>query len=79
MMKNAMHAMSEFKEPIRAKRIRNTRNVINKQMKINKDLGINYMDNLTPGKFAKMHATNCGDSGCAMCGNPRKFYKQKTI
>ena len=30
-------------------------------------------------RLSKIHATTCGDSHCAMCGNPRKFFKQKTI
>lgn len=30
-------------------------------------------------RLAKMHATTCGDSNCVMCGNPRKFFKEKTI
>ena len=30
-------------------------------------------------RLAKIHATTCGDSHCAMCGNPRKFFKQKTM
>ena len=30
-------------------------------------------------KLAKLHATTCGDSNCVMCGNPRKFFGEKTI
>ena len=30
-------------------------------------------------RLSKIHATTCGDSHCAMCGNPRKFFKEKTI
>lgn len=29
-------------------------------------------------RLSKVHATTCGDSHCAMCGNPRKFFKQRT-
>ncbi len=29
--------------------------------------------------YHKMHAYNCGDPKCYMCGNPRKFFKEKTI
>lgn len=29
-------------------------------------------------RFSKIHAMTCGDSRCAMCGNPRKFFKEKT-
>jgi hypothetical protein len=30
-------------------------------------------------RLSKVHATTCGDSHCAMCGNPRKFFKERTI
>jgi len=30
-------------------------------------------------RLSKIHATTCGDSHCAMCGNPRKFFKEPTI
>lgn len=30
-------------------------------------------------RLAKVHATTCGDSNCVMCGNPRKFFGEKTI
>ena len=30
-------------------------------------------------RFTKTHAMTCGDSHCAMCGNPRKFFKERTI
>jgi len=30
-------------------------------------------------RLAKIHATTCGDPNCAMCGNPRKFFNEKTI
>ena len=30
-------------------------------------------------RLSKIHATTCGDSHCAMCGNPRKFFKERTI
>lgn len=30
-------------------------------------------------RLAKIHATTCGDSHCAMCGNPRKFFKERTM
>jgi hypothetical protein len=32
-----------------------------------------------PHAYAKRSATTCGDSNCVMCGNPRKFFKEKTI
>lgn len=30
-------------------------------------------------RFSKKHAMNCGDPNCWMCGNPRKFFKERTI
>jgi hypothetical protein len=30
-------------------------------------------------RLAKVHATTCGDPNCVMCGNPRKFFGEKTI
>lgn len=30
-------------------------------------------------RLSKIHATTCGDSRCAMCGNPRKFFREQTI
>lgn len=30
-------------------------------------------------RFTKTHAMTCGDSRCAMCGNPRKFFRERTL
>ena len=30
-------------------------------------------------RLAKVHATTCGNSNCSMCGNPRKFFKERTV
>jgi hypothetical protein len=49
---------------------------IKRQVKIAREYGIPIVQ---PHKFAKMHSTNCGDPNCHMCGNPRKFFKEKTI
>ena len=51
-------------------------NAVKKQTKIAKANGIHVEE---PHKFAKHHAMDCGNSGCPLCGNPRKLYKQKTI
>jgi hypothetical protein len=32
-----------------------------------------------PHRFNKHHAMDCGNSGCILCGNPRKIFKEKTI
>lgn len=30
-------------------------------------------------RYHKTSGTTCGDSNCFMCGNPRKFFKERTI
>ena len=32
-----------------------------------------------PHRNHKKHILNCGDSHCSMCGNPRKWFKEKTM
>jgi len=32
-----------------------------------------------PHRYHKRSGMTCGDSNCAMCGNPRKFFKERTI
>ena len=51
-------------------------NAIKKQLRIAKAHG-NPTDQ--PHRYAKHHAMDCGDSNCVMCGNPRKFFGEKTI
>jgi hypothetical protein len=36
-----------------------------------------YIDQ--PHRNHKKHILNCGDSHCSMCGNPRRFFKEKTM
>lgn len=60
----------------KAKRRARTENAINRQLKIAKTCGLSTNN---PHRFSKMKATNCGDPKCAMCGNPRKFFNEKTI
>lgn len=59
-----------------SKRILKDDNAVKKQTKIAKVFGIPVKE---PHKFAKHHATNCGDGNCVMCGNPRKIWGEKTI
>ena len=59
-----------------SKRLLKDTNHINKQLKIAKAHGVSVD---TPHRYAKLSATTCGDSNCVMCGNPRKFFKEKTI
>jgi len=30
-------------------------------------------------RFHKKNALNCGDPKCVICGNPRKFFGEKTL
>lgn len=32
-----------------------------------------------PHRYHKTSGVTCGDSRCAMCGNPRKFFKERTV
>lgn len=59
-----------------SKRIHQKENHVKKQIKIAKCHGF-LVDE--PHKLAKHHAMNCGDPKCHTCGNPRKFYNEKTI
>lgn len=34
---------------------------------------------ISPHYFAKKHSMRCANPNCVMCGNPRKFLKEKTI
>lgn len=57
-----------------SKRLQKDENAIAKQAKIAKRHG-----NTTPEHaYSKRHAMTCGDSNCAMCGNPRKFFGELT-
>ena len=47
-----------------------------RQLKIAKAYGIPTEN---AHRFVKTHALTCGDSNCAMCGNPRKFFGEETI
>ena len=49
---------------------------IKKQVKIAKEYGVEVDQ---PHKLAKMHALNCGNPKCIMCGNPRKVFGEKTF
>jgi hypothetical protein len=52
---------------------------IKKQVKIAKAHGLSNKDKAIkePHRLAKHHAMDCGQPGCAMCGNPRHIHKDK--
>jgi hypothetical protein len=41
--------------------------------------GINTGKMDSPHRYHKTSGVTCGDSHCAMCGNPRKFFKEPTM
>lgn len=51
---------------------------IAKQLKIAKSHGFPVKRG-QEHRLHKLSGTTCGDSNCAMCGNPRKFFKDPTI
>lgn len=59
-----------------SRRMQQDDSAVKKQVDIAKQHGVPIED---PHKFAKRHATNCGNSNCVMCGNPRKVWGEKTI
>lgn len=72
-----MSATPQEKEQ-HGKRIQQKERYIKKQVQIAKSNGMD----VKPGeehRYAKHSATTCGDSNCVMCGNPRKFWKERTI
>lgn len=68
-----MHDLIEEK---RARRIRYTKNAIEKQKRIAKSA---HLPTDQPHRFSKHHATNCRTPNCVCCGNPRRVWKEKTL
>ena len=52
---------------------------IERQFDIAKTFGQEYYNDNNKHKLHKRHALNCGNSNCAMCGNPRKYWGEKTL
>lgn len=69
--------MSSEESKVKAsKRIHKTESHIARQTRIAK---AHHAPVDQPHKLAKKHALNCGNPNCVMCGNPRKFFNEKTI
>lgn len=53
---------------------------IARQVRIAKAHGLTTKDRAVkqPHRMAKHHAMDCGQSGCMLCGNPRKIFKERT-
>lgn len=68
-----------------SKRQQQKENHINRQMNIRKVHS--FPDYGTPGdaadasphRYHKVSGMTCGDSNCVMCGNPRKFFDERTM
>jgi len=59
-----------------SKRLAKDNNAIKRQEKIAKAHGF---PTGPEHRLAKVHAATCGDSNCVMCGNPRKFFGERTV
>lgn len=66
----------------RAKRFQNDETHIKKRQKLIKAKSA-YWPNHTlesqPHRLHKCSGMNCGNSHCVMCGNPRKFFHERTV
>jgi len=73
----------ELSKKRHSRRLQLDENAINKQVRIAKDYNMHqnskwkYIEQ--PHRNHKKHILNCGDSHCSMCGNPRRFFKEKTM
>lgn len=64
-----------------SKRIQKKINYMIRQLKIRaaRLSGFRYNDRENMHRYHKTSALTCGNSNCFMCGNPRKFFKEKTL
>ena len=76
--------MSDETDKIKhSKRQQQKENHINRQMSIRKahafDLGgvMGFSNN--PHRYHKVSGVTCGNSNCFACGNPRKFFDERTM
>ena len=72
---------NEFTKEKRSKRLHAEETSIKRQVKIAKAHGLTDKDKAVKQshRLAKHHAMDCGQPGCALCGNPRKLHKERTI
>ena len=54
---------------------------VKRQVQIARQHGLTDRDKAVkePHRLAKHHALDCGNPGCHMCGNPRKFFGEPTV
>jgi len=72
-------------------RYKHSKRIARKMAYIARQMGIRkaslYRDPITgltvneksPHHYHKVSGMTCGDSRCAMCGNPRKFFNERTM
>jgi len=71
--------MSKEEDRIKhSKRLYQEETAIKHNMKIAKVHGF-PVDQYESHRYAKVNGVTCGDPNCVMCGNPRKFFGEKTI
>lgn len=72
---------SEYEKQKRNKRIEREETAIQRQVRIAKKHRVSeYSPKVDePHRYHKQHAMNCGNPDCFMCGNPRKFFGEKTL
>jgi hypothetical protein len=71
--------MSTQEERIKhSERLHQKETKLEKKMRLAKAYGESHILK-NPHKYHKTSPMSCGDPGCAMCGNPRKFFAEKTV
>ena len=79
--------MSDENDKIKhSKRQQQKENHINRQMALRKahaydlgGMGVVVGDSNNPHRYHKVSGMTCGNSNCFACGNPRKFFGERTI
>ena len=61
-----------------SKRLQKKITKVQRKMKIAKAHGYEHIL-ANPHRYSKQSMFHCGNAQCFMCGNPRKFFKERTI
>ena len=69
---------NEYEKHKHGERVNQKFKKIKRRLKQAKEFGWDHILKI-PHMVHKMSPFNCGDPKCHMCGNPRKFFKEKTI
>ena len=73
---------------VRGHRLQQKNRHIARQVRIRQAHGFNRLNDATapggqveanPHRYHKVSGVTCGSSRCMMCGNPRKFFKERTM